>query len=226
MKRFRRFLVVLAAGVLAVSGLRVWSITGAYRQEARAHEAVLAYRPREGEILNQGVIDLQAKYPDTVGWLAIPGTRIDYPFVWYEDHDRYLRSDLDGNHAMAGTLFMDSRCARDFSSRNTVIYGHNMRNGSMFGTLKLFADKAFFEANRAGAIYLPRENLDLEFFAFMVIKATDKEIYSTWLDIAYVKRNARLYRDIELTGGDRFVTLSTCSYEFDGARMVLLARVG
>jgi sortase B len=215
---------------MAYSGWQVWTAYGDYRAEAEMHGAVMEYKPEpaDGEPVNQSVIDLQAEYPDAVGWLTVPGTKIDYPFVQSKDNDYYLRRDLDGNHAMAGTLFMDYRCEKDFTSRNTIIYGHHMKNGSMFGTLKYFAGKEFFDANRHGAIYLPNETLALEFFAYMVVKSTDTKIYSiepgkNYLD--YVRQNARQVRDIGLADGDKIVSLSTCSYEFDNARMVLLARI-
>jgi len=206
------------------SGWRVWQAYGDYQAEAEMHAAVMEFKPVEDDIVNQGVIDLKVKYPDIVGWLTVPGTKIDYPFVQTEDNDRYLRGDLDCNYALAGTLFMDCRCAPDFTSQNTIIYGHHMKNGSMFGTLKAFADKEFFDKNQSGTIFLPRQNLKLEFFAYMVVKSTDQEIYSTELNLDYVMQNARQYREIGLTGEDRFVSLSTCSYEFDNARMVLIAR--
>jgi sortase B len=213
---------------LLYSGYRAWGILGNYEDEAAMHDAVMEYKPEPREVINQSVIDLQAKFPDVVGWLTVPGTKIDYPFVWYKDNDHYLRRDLNGETATVGTLFMDYRCEKDFTSRNTIVYGHHMKNGSMFGTLKAFADKGFFEANRYGTIYLPRETLALEFFAYLVVKSTDTEIYSAAPSenyLEYVRRNARQYRDIGLTGGGRIITLSTCSYEFDGARMVLLAKV-
>jgi len=208
--------------LLAYSGWQIWKIAGDYKAEADMHDAVMSYKPAPEQIINQSVIDLQAKYPDVAGWLTVPGTKIDYPFVWYKDNDYYLRRDLDGNYALAGTLFMDTRCSPDFSSQSTIIYGHHMKNGSMFGTLKAFADKDFFDAKKQGTIYLPRETLTLEFFAYLVVKSTEQRIYSE-LDLEYVKQNARQYREIALTEGDRIVTLSTCSYEFDNARMVLIA---
>ncbi|MCL2106415.1 MAG: class B sortase [Oscillospiraceae bacterium] len=221
-------LALLLVGVMLYSGWRAWNAYGDYRAEAEMHGAVMEYKPQNDEIINQSVIDLQAKYPDVAGWLTIPGTKIDYPFVWYEDNDYYLRRDLNGDYALAGTLFLDFRCEKDFTSPNTIIYGHHMKNGSMFGTLKSFADKAFFDANTQGTIYLPRETLTLEFFAYMVVKATDQEIYSVepsenWL--GYVRQNARQFRDIGLADADQIITLSTCSYEFDNARMVLLAKI-
>jgi sortase B len=178
------------------------------------------------EVVNQSVVDLQSEVNgDVVGWLNVPNTQIDYPIVRAEDNEQYLKRDVNGRRADAGSIFMDSRCSGDFTDFNTVVYGHNMKNGSMFGTLKAFAGKAFFEANTHGAIYLPHETLKLEFFAYMVIKHTDGKIYGMEPDFEYIRRNARQYRDIPLKDGDKIITLSTCSYEYDGARMVLLARI-
>jgi len=183
----------------------------------------------EAVIINQNVVDLQAQYPDAVGWLAVPNTKIDYPFVQGGDNDYYLHRDINGDYALAGTIFIDYRCVGDFTSQNIILYGHHMKNGSMFGTLKAFAQKSFFDKNTHGVIYLPYCTLTLEFFAYMVINPdTEKELYKVILSdtyFDYVKRNARHYRDIGLAQGDRIVTLSTCAYEFDNARMMLLAKV-
>lgn len=223
-------LVLVFAAVIVYSCYRIWGIQADYKKEAELHGAVMEYRPEDpSEFVNQSVIDLQAKYPDAAGWLTVPGTNVDYPFVQGKDNGYYLRRDIDGNDAAAGTIFMDSRCARDFTSRNTILYGHHMKNSSMFGTLKAFNDKSFYENNRQGVIYLPRSTLTLEIFAYMVIDpSTEKEIYNPALSDTYfdcVQQNAKHYRDIGITTEDRIVTLSTCAYEFDNARMVLLARV-
>ena len=234
MKKIRTTLrIVLALCFIAVilySGYRMWDIQADYKDEAQLHDAVMEYKPEPADdIVNQSVIDLWEVYPDAVGWLTAPGTNIDYPFVQSNDNDYYLRRDINGSYALAGTLFMDYRCEKDFTSQNTVIYGHHMKNGSMFGTLKSFADKAFFDENGQGIIYLPFEALTLEFFAYLVIDpATETEIYNTELSgsyFDYVKLNARHYRDVDLTDGDRIVTLSTCAYEFENARMVLLSKI-
>jgi sortase B len=220
--------------VIIYSGYRIWDINADYAHEKRIHEIVLEYKPGEPEylaeevIVNQSVIDLQALYPDAVGWLTIPNTKIDYPFVWYTDNEYYLRRDIDGNYAYAGTLFVDCVCEKDLSSQNTIIYGHHMNNESMFGSLNYFNDKAFFDQNQSGTIFLPHDILSLEIFAYMIVEPLDNEIYNTvpgdgFSD--YVKQNARHYRDIGLSRSDRIVTLSTCAYEFNNARMVLLARV-
>ena len=227
-KNALRLLALCFAVLLAYSGYRVWGIGANYREEAEMHGAVLEFKPEPDSTDDQSLTDLQAKYPDAVGWLTVPNTGIDYPFVWYGDNEYYLRRDLNGEHATAGTLFMDFRCKRDFSSGNTILYGHNMKNGSMFGTLKAFADKAFFDGTPTGAICLPQRTITLEFFAYLIVKSTDPELYSAdpsgaYLD--YIRQNARQYRDIGVARGDRIVTLSTCSREFDDARGVLVARI-
>ena len=228
-----KILAVFLAALAAYSGCRAWAVLADYKAEENMRGQVAEYKPRPvsavESVINQSVIDLQAIHPDVAGWLYIPGTEIDYPFVWYENNDHYLRRDLNGGGARAGTIFMDYRCDRAFSSSNTILYGHHMKNGSMFGTVKLFADEAFFNENLYGTVYLPRETLTLAFFAYMEIRSTDSEIYSlepSETYMAYVRQTARHCRDTELAQGDRIVTLSTCAYASGGgARAVLVGKV-
>jgi sortase B len=218
-------------GVLVFCGQKTWTETEAYRSETEIHKQLLQFKPVPPDgpesVVNQAVLDLQAQNSDMVGWLTVPGTKIDYPFVQAADNDFYLRRDYNGVYALAGTLFMDYRCAKDFTSQNTIIYGHHMKNGSMFGTLKKFRDEDFFVANKTALVHLPNGTLTLELFAYMVIRSNDAMLYdhepgSNFL--AYVEQNARHYRDVGAATEDRFVTLSTCAYEFNNARMVLVGR--
>jgi len=239
-KRLIKILLsVLLLGIMLFSAYQLYQIYRDYAAEKAIHDMVLEYKPElpapsetEEPVINQSVIDLQAQYPDAVGWLTIPNTNIDYPFVWYSDNAFYLRRDLEKKYAQAGTLFMETRCNRDFSSQNTIIYGHHMKNDSMFGTIKRFNNKDFFDNNQTGTIFLANQTLEFEIFAFVVVKATDKEIYKTDFDetgnaafMEYIKENARHFRETPLGETDRFVTLSTCSYEFNNARMVLICRI-
>jgi len=256
---FAIFAVMLCAFVF--SGYKVYSARNVYGAEERTHRELLNLAPPEiaemggapasgaGDMVessppgsgvsagqssgadNGWLSELTAINPDTVGWLVIPNTQVDYPFVMSKDNSDYLHEDIHGDSSASGTIFMDCACARDFSGFNTIIYGHHMNNGSMFGTIKYFEDKPFFDANRTGTIYLPGRTLTLEIFAFMTVKPDDETIYGTaGADnaqeyLAYVKKHAELYRNIELSSSDRIVTLSTCSYAFNDARMVLIAKV-
>jgi len=236
-------LVIFFTAVIAYSGYRMFLIGEDYRHEAVIHNSVMEYKPaaaidpnpgapgatqEAGEIVNQDMIKMREVYPDAVGWLTVPNTRVDYPFVQSADNDYYLRRDINGKAASTGSIFMDFRCNKDFTSPNTIIYGHHTKNSSMFGSLESFNNSVFFESNKYGYIYLPHANLTLEYFAYMVVHTSDREIYDTQLSdtyFDYIKQNARYYRELELTDADRIVTLSSCSYEFSNARLVLLARI-
>lgn len=178
------------------------------------------------KIVNQNIVDLQNDVnSDIVGWITIDGTLIDYPFVQTDDNSYYLDKNIKKEKAAAGTIFMDCRCAEDFSDFNTVLYGHHMKNKSMFGNVKLFADPEFFASHTTGTLYTKYGTYDLEIFAYMVVRSDDDMIYNLSPDqdsfYEYVRENARQYREPSDEG--KVVTLSTCAYEFDGARMVLLA---
>jgi len=108
-----------------------------------------------------------------------------------------------------------------------------MRNGSMFGTLQQFNSQSFFDDNRTGTIFLAGATYEIEFIAFAVIQPNDAVIYNpnitteagknAFLD--HVRSVARYERDVGVTVNDRFITLSTCNYEFHNARMVLIGRL-
>ena len=177
-------------------------------------------------VINRSIIDLRNDVnADVAGWITIPNTHIDYPFVSCGDNSYYLNRDIYGNIAPAGTLFLDQRCAPDLSDFNTIIYGHNMRNNTMFGDLPLFADEWFFNSNRYGTIYTEYDTFTLDIFALLVVSAEDETIYDPFANgdafFRYVKQRARNYRepDRDLS----VVTLSTCGYEFSGARIVVIA---
>jgi len=237
--------IIVLVAAIAYSGYRLELIVSDSAKESEIHSQLLRYKPTPPPEtpsgvpdaappeLNQQIVDLQAEYPDVAGWLTIPNTAIDYPFTQAGDNSYYLRRDLSGQPLTAGTVFMDYRNRKDFSDFNTVLYGHNMNDGSMFGALKYFNDQSFFDSHTTGALFLADKTYTIEFFAFAVIEPNDAEIYdpavsgdagkAAFLD--YVKNAARYYRDIGVTGNDHLVTLSTCNYEFNNARMVLIGRL-
>lgn len=178
---------------------------------------------------NPEIVRLCADYPNAVGWLTIPNTAVDYPFAHSKDNVDFLHAGLDGKYLFDGTLFLDCHCAPDFSDQNSIIYGHNMNTGNaMFQSLNLFKDKEFFEKNTAAYIYLPDRTLELETFALLIVDAVHEEqLYNRELRddyIQYVSEHAKYFREAPAEG-ERIITLSTCSYEFSDARLVLLCRI-
>ncbi|MCL2487640.1 MAG: class B sortase [Oscillospiraceae bacterium] len=241
----RGVLTAVLIAAIGISGYCILSDQSGYADEAGIHREVLSYRPSEPETsatadsgktentINQSIVDLQAQYPDAVGWISVPYTAIDYPFVQGPDNTFYLDRDIGGKPAAAGAVFMDYRNNRDFSDFNTILYGHHMKNGSMFASLKQFNDPDFFSANRTGTLFLADKICSVEFFAYLVVGAeedllwgrepADQDTVRTFTE--KIKKEARHYREPGLTTADRIVTLYSCAYEFDGARMVLMGKI-
>ena len=167
-----------------------------------------------------------------LGWIYIEGTAINYPIVQGTDNDYYLTRLVDGTTNSSGSIFMDYRNAPDFSDYHTIIYGHNMKNGTMFADVTEYKKASFYEAHFVGMIMTPQENFQVEVIGGYVADLwdpawnlhfeTEKE-RQDWLRDAMARSDVG--GDYVVEGGERIITLSTCSYEFDDARFVLICRV-
>ena len=230
-------LALCLLAVIGYSGARLWQIDTDSAAEQALHAQLLQHKPANQPAQEfapaqpSPLEQLREQNKDIIGWITVPYTNIDYPFVQAKDNDYYLRRDLNGDYAVAGTVFMDCRSPKD-GSGYSVIYGHHMKNGSMFGTLKRFKDKAFFDEHAGGSILLEDGWHMLQFFAFLTVSAGDSVIYGQPQGTAgvealleNVRQRAEYYREIGVTAADRLVALSTCSYEYDGARMVLIGKI-
>ena len=169
---------------------------------------------------------------EVVGWLYCEGTAIDYPVVYSADNEYYLKHLIDGSKNANGTLFVDKRNSRDFSDRNTVLYGHRMKSGKMFGKLKSYQKQSYFDAHPVLFLYTPNGKYCIELFAGYTT-ASDSEVYSfvfedeaayqSYLDAALASSD--FHSAVTPSTGDRIVTLSTCDYTFEGARYVVQGRL-
>ncbi|MCL2300259.1 MAG: class B sortase [Firmicutes bacterium] len=198
---------VLAIAMLAVmgySGAKLLALDEEIKAERRLHIELLEKKPGGEE---NPLARLREENPDIIGWITVPYTNIDYPIVQGKDNSYYLRRDLNGEPARPGTIFMDYRCDGG-GAGFSVVYGHNMKSGAMFGTLKRYEDKAFLAAHPEGKILFEDGWHTLRFFDFRVVNEKDS-----------------LYDLPKEAGGERVVALSTCSYAFQGARMVLLGKI-
>ena len=98
---------------------------------------------------------LQAVNPDVIAWIDIPGLSVSYPVVQGEDNSYYLHHLFTGEYNSSGSIFADCHNQPDFTDQNTIIYGHNMKNGSMFGTLSHYQDQVLWEENPYFYLYVP-----------------------------------------------------------------------
>ena len=167
--------------------------------------------------------ELTKRCPDAYAWIRIPDTNVDYPIVQHPtDNSYYLNHSAEGGYKFAGAIYTENYNTKDFTDPNTVIYGHNMKNGSMFETLHKFSDKAFFDEHKEFEIYLPDKVLTYRVFAAYVyddrhlLKAfdfSDPEVFRMYLrDIQFMRgMGYNVDTEPELTADDRIVTLSTCN---------------
>ncbi len=168
---------------------------------------------------------------DIIGWLYSEDTPINLPVAQSGDNDYYLRRLIDGSWNSGGTLFADYRNSGDFADTNTVIYGHNMKNKEMFGTLANYKEQSYYEEHPVMWLLTPTESYRVELVAGYVVSATS-EVYAVDQSeqevLASVKAaiaGSTFDAGISVGQGDRFVTLSTCSYEYDEARYVVIGRL-
>lgn len=168
----------------------------------------------------------------TVGWIRIPHTVIDYPVVQGEDNVFYLNHSFKMEKNSAGSLFMDFRNSIDQLDQNTIIYGHHMKDGSMFKDLIKYRNKEFVLQNPViffDSLYL---TMKWEIFAVFVTNTSFNYIKTNFSEksefqefIQTIEEKSIFPTDIEITEEDRILTLSTCVYDFDDARLVVMARL-
>ena len=169
---------------------------------------------------------------DVHGWIYIAGTSISFPIVQGVDNDYYLTRLPDGTSNSSGSIFLDYRNASDFSDYHTIIYGHNMKNGTMFADVTKYKKKAYYEEHSVGMIMTPQGNFQIEVIGGYVADLWDpawnlhfetEQDRQDWLRDAMARSDVG--GDYVPAGGEKIITLSTCSYEFDDARFVLICRV-
>jgi SrtB family sortase len=171
-------------------------------------------------------------YPDAVAWIYSPSTPIDYGVVEAEDNDFYLDHFLDGSRSLSGSLFVDCNCRRDFSSENTVIYGHHMQDGSKFASLVNYKNVNYYQEHPIMYLSTRDMNYRVEIFAAYLTDA-DSVTYTFTFDSveeyeAYLRRmvsQSDFQANVQLSTSDRIITLSTCSYEFYDARYVVQGKL-
>lgn len=241
-KMIYAILILMFAGILLAAGWNIYRIQSEYRSGETVYEDLEKYAPprpesnlpsdssQSGE--NKTQIDFDALTsinPDTVAWIRCTGTVINYPVVQSEDNSYYLKHLFDGSYNSSGSIFLDSRNAPDFSELHSVIYGHHMKNGTMFSALLNYKKQEFYEKHPVMELITPEQAYTVKIFAGYVasihddawqISFSSAEEYASWIE-STIERSC-FESGIIPAATDQIVTLSTCSYEFDNARFVLL----
>lgn len=178
---------------------------------------------------------LQSQNPDIYAWIQIPGTAVDYPIVQSpDDNSYYLNHTVSREQKAEGAIFTENYNTKTFQDPNTVIYGHDMKNGSMFQSIHNYMDRSFFDTNRDIIVYLPDKILHYKIFAaylydnrhlLLSFDFWNKEQYEGYLHEIFSMRNMNAFIDteMEVTTEDNIITLSTCYAGISSQRYLVQA---
>ncbi len=217
--------VFLVAGFFLVQELLVYQKgTSTYDNIYESAVSATSASPWEREIDFAALLE---QNPDTIGWVYLPNSNIDYPVVLGDDNEKYLNTLFTGESNKAGTVFMDYMNKSDLTGENTVLYGHNMRNGSMFKDLNLFKEQSFYDNNKNVYYY----DLEGNIYQIQVFSAFITNAYDSYFHIGFgtqkeqsfaeFKSRSMVSTTITPTVDDHIMTLSTCTYETDDARFAV-----
>lgn len=234
--------LVIAVAVFLFSGYKLFTIYSEYGKGEKEYddvlEAVVIEQQAQSETdeKEQEVnfkVDfekLRSLNSEAVAWIRFDEpSKINYPVVQGSDNAKYLNTTFEGQRNGAGALFVDADNTSDFSDRNTFIYGHNMKNGSMFGQLRKYKTKTFCEKNPYFYIYTPDgKQSKYQVFAVCVVEDTSdsyRKFYSGDKDFEeYLSqiRGCALYdTDIQVAADSQIVSLSTCTNVSETQRLLV-----
>lgn len=236
---FRLISIVALLAVLGISYLLLQNVKQTKETQDLNVQLVEMRQEAETEEDNtdwsKGMLDVN---PDYKGWLTIYGTQISEPVVQGETNETYLRTNINGEHAEAGTLFLDE--TTDLTQDgNLIIYGHKMNDGTMFGTLDKFEDEEFFDNNGTVCWESEKGKEYYQIFALLVLPgySTDPNFIDlqAWNNVLDEEQTADMLNTIADRASifrgesfnlekDKYIFLVTCDYSINNGRLVLVGR--
>ena len=218
-------LLIICIFIFCIS---TWKLYGYYRSYKKAKDTYSKIAKENVKISkNERKIDfkkLKSQNQDIAGWIYIRGTTIDYPIVQGKDNEEYLHQDFNKKKSSSGTIFLDNNCKKDFTSDNNIIYGHHMKNGTMFAQLLKFREKSFLKKHNEIMIFTPDRTIHLKVISAYAQKAQNKIPVTFANDEqkkAYIKKIESMSEQTIKTSrinDSHIYTFVTCSYEGEDNR--------
>ena len=228
----RTLIMIVALGVFCYSGYQLLSIYQEYKKGSDEYHALEnKYIDEKGmfEEINTDAAEPTMKNPidfaglkavneDIIAWLKVGAIDISYPVTQGKDNDYYLHNTFENQPNIAGCIFMEGMNTPDFQDYHTILYGHNMKNLSMFGSLKKYKTEDFYKDHQFFTIYASECAYRYQIFAYYDVPETDEvytvgfapdETFQKFID----KMKQKSYDDtgVNVTKDDHIMTLSTCS---------------
>lgn len=234
-KAFYGILLAILLGVFSYSAYRIGDyLYQKHRSQTVTAEAGQFVTVSKGdavetkEPLDQVEVDFEDLWKineDVVAWLYGPDSRFNYPVVQGSDNDYYLYRLLDGSWNDNGSLFLDWRNSADFSDGNSIIYGHHMKTGDMFGTLVKYKEQSYYDSHPFLYLTTPTQKYRVDLFAGCLVEGNAEIYQSREISASLVEtyRAQSTFQPMgEISTDGPILTLSTCSFEFENARYVVL----
>lgn len=232
-------ITVSLVGIILVSGYKIGKTMWDYQVAKSAYTNISEKTAKVDPKQFTGVVDwkaLKKVNPDVQGWLYQKGTVINYPVVQGTDNDTYLHTRFDKQWSGGGTLFVDYRMEKGFKGFNSIIYGHHMKDGSMFRSIRGYTkEEGYYDKHKTLELATPHGNYHLVVFSAFITKATDENTYKmtydeaekqAYIDRAWEQSELPITRDsVDVTKDDRLVTLSTCAYDYEEARYIVMCKM-
>lgn len=186
---------------------------------------------KDGDYVNSANEEqLKSINSDYKMWIQIENTNINYPVVQSSDNDYYLKHNFRKESNISGTVFVES--ANDIDNdKNIILYGHNMRNGTMFNNITNYKEESFFNEDNKISIIMNNTLYEYEVFSVYVKNVSEVNLAigfaneDEFINYAYNEADESLYKkDVDFSAEDNLITLVTCSYEFTDARTIVVAR--
>ena len=226
--------LVVAGGYAAYC---LWDNNQIYAAAENVQEELLHLKPQiteaEGEESGPTFGELLAINEDVRAWVTLDGTKIDHPVLQGETNLDYINTDVYGNFALAGSIFLDARNDSGFADPYSLLYGHHMENGGMFGDIVEFVNQNYFDAHTTGTLYAPGSTWSIELFACLEVDAYDSMVFNPTAQkegkveslLEYIRKNAVCYREIGVGPEDQIIGLSTCAEAETNGRVVIYGRL-
>ena len=234
-------IIVVLLGVMAFSGYKLLGIGQDAKENNEQYEKleqIVQDDEDEDESYSSAAEKYQSIYDmnnDFIGWIFIPDTPLSYPVVQTKENpEYYLRRDFDGKYSSYGVPFMDFKCTAD-ESDNTIIYGHNMLNKTMFSAVESYANRKFWQEHRYVGFDTMNgfgtyevaicARIDLRNTDFCYIDTVDFDSKADFDDyISKAKAHQSFESGVSLEYGDKLLLLSTCEFNYDEGRFIIIAK--
>lgn len=223
---------------IACAALLAYYFIGDLRDDAASKDID---KLKDSEVTVPDVLDeyagLYAENPDTIGWLKIEGTELDNVVMYVRhDNEKYMHTDFYGKSSFRGCLFVDGWC-NVLTSDNIIVYGHHMKDGSMFGAIVDYRGKEFYEQHKyirfdtiyekqtyevVAAIQTELLSEGEDGFRYYEYTGSDEKLFNEY--IKFIDENKLYDTDAKLSAGDKILTLSTCDYQADDGRFIVVAK--